>query len=205
MRIAAYVNGNGEVSGLYEDGKVVLFERRAEGFKPVSAFSLGLQDAEGLSRTRERLRAVGESLGDCKVLIAREVKGLPYTILEGFGFSLWKGSGPVEEQLEHVERMEAEAREAASRPKPTPVPVGDIRDGNFRIHLPDVLAADSRLSSKQVLIPFLEKTAYQRLEILCDHPPRWFGPEFERLKAKALSAEKDGETGLTRIVVVPSE
>jgi hypothetical protein len=86
-----------------------------------------------------------------------------------------------------VEREERAAMEAAKKPKPSPVPVGDVRDGHYRIDLVRVLASDFRLTSKQVLIPFMEKTAFQRLEILCDHPPRWLGGECERLKCHAES------------------
>lgn len=74
------------------------------------------------------------------------------------------------------------------RPIPAPLPVGDISNGYYRTNLAEVLKNNPDLTSRQVLIPFMETTAFRKLEIFCDHLPRWLSREAELLN---LSIESD--------------
>ncbi|MDD2335566.1 MAG: Fe-only nitrogenase accessory protein AnfO [Geobacteraceae bacterium] len=86
---------------------------------------------------------------------------------------------------------------------PKPLPVGNIRDGHYRINLAEVLNNDPRLNSKQVLVPFMEETPFLKLEILCDHPPRWFSTELKNLNLMAEFETHDTSGRWLKLVIVP--
>jgi len=67
----------------------------------------------------------------------------------------------------------------------TPVAAEDLGGGSLRIDLVAALAGDSKLNSRQILLPILEGTAFEKLEIVCDHLPKWFVPKLRELNLKA--------------------
>ncbi|MGD9947505.1 MAG: Fe-only nitrogenase accessory protein AnfO [Desulfobulbus sp.] len=83
---------------------------------------------------------------------------------------------------------------AADRTLPTPLSVGDTSDGYYRIDLAEVLDRDPDLNSKQILIPFFQKIAFKKLEVLCDHRPKWFSKEFGSLKV-CIASEVAADSG----------
>ena len=88
---------------------------------------------------------------------------------------------------------------------PLPVLVGDIQEGRYLINLAEIINDNPALNSRQVLIPALEDTSFKKLEIICDHIPRWFYNELRNLKL-AAEPEVPDETGQwLKVVVSPTE
>jgi len=86
--------------------------------------------------------------------------------------------------------------------KPLPVPES-LGNGRYRINLAYILASDSSLNSKQVLVPFMAEVAFKQLEVLCDHPPRWFARELYKLDLRVSSKQPDSSGRGVRVLVVP--
>lgn len=85
---------------------------------------------------------------------------------------------------------------------PAPQAVGD---GCYRINLASILANDSSLNSKQVLVPFMEGVPFRQLEVLCDHPPRWFARELHKINLAVASEHPNSDGKGVRVVVIPIE
>ena len=85
---------------------------------------------------------------------------------------------------------------------PLPAPVGDPKQGHYLINLSDILRDNSALNSREVLIPALEEPSFQKLEIICDHIPRWFYNELRTSKLKA-GPEVPDDSGRLTVVVEP--
>jgi Fe-only nitrogenase accessory protein AnfO len=83
---------------------------------------------------------------------------------------------------------------------PQPVPVGDPEHGHYLINLSDILRDNPVINSREVLIPALEDLPFQKLEIICDHIPRWFTNELRNLKLKAGPEIPDAAGRLTVLV-----
>lgn len=62
-----------------------------------------------------------------------------------------------------------------------------VADGHYRINLIAELQRDQALNSRMALIPILEGQAFEKLEILCDHVPRWFSSALIELNLRAES------------------
>ncbi|SKA15109.1 Fe-only nitrogenase accessory protein AnfO [Trichlorobacter thiogenes] len=97
------------------------------------------------------------------------------------------------------------APSAPAQPLPQPVPVGDSCDGYYQINLAEILKKDSSLNSKQVLVPFMSGVAFKKLEVLCDHPPRWFSNELGKLNLTVASELPDSTGAGLKVMVVPMQ
>jgi Fe-only nitrogenase accessory protein AnfO len=90
-----------------------------------------------------------------------------------------------------------------NKPIPAPLPVGDISSGYYRTNLAEVLKNNPDLTSRQVLIPFMETTAFQKLEIFCDHLPRWLSREAELLNLSIESDIPDTSGHGIKVTIIP--
>ena len=182
MKIAVFVDRNGNTLPFYETGTVELYDRDGSRWYCKNKIPFGTDEKMRLSQIRSIILEMVYQIEDCKIFIAKTIKGLPYTIFEGLGISIWKLDGAPTGFLDYVMEQEEKIKIDKLKSKPAPTVVGDFRDGVYKFDLAAALAGDSSLTSKQLLIPFFQKTAFQTLEITCEHIPRWFEKEFDSLK-----------------------
>ena len=199
MKIAALVDKDGGTLSFYETGKVELHEYFSGIWTCTKNMMFSADEKSGLVYLRNSIRNMVTELGGCDVFIARTIKGIPYTIFEGLGISIWKLEGNPVRHLDFIREKEEKIKAEKLRPKPEPVPVGDIRDGFFRLDLAKTLESDRTLTSKRIIIPFIRKTVFQRLEIICEHVPRWFASELAAMKYKFDT--EDSNDGLVNAIL----
>ncbi len=143
-----------------------------------------LDGVSALAEIHRRMRQLVTELGDCRILVASVIRGIPFAILDSKGFSIWQLEGTPEDLYNHIRQTlrEREARGGcvsgcscgeptvwASEPQETAT-------GKFIINLRELLA-DSDMNSQEILIPFLQNRDFSSLEILCDHTPRWLAKD----------------------------
>lgn len=143
---------------------------------------------------------------DCEVFLVRELRGIVKFYLEEQGFRVWKSEGPLIDQLENVSRREREmlAEVADSVPVPAPLLVGDPADHGYRIDLVELIQSGVPHVSREVLMPFFETVSFGKLEILCEHVPKWFAMELAALGLKVeTQTPYTMPDGRMTVVVVP--
>jgi Fe-only nitrogenase accessory protein AnfO len=229
MKIATYVNEREEVTVFGKPGSIYLYDQVPGGWEGEKITSFVLGGAATMSEIRASLRAVASLLEGCTAFLVRETRGLYNVYLEDLGFHTWKSEGALVDQLENVARRETERLkegESSSRadscgcgrgsdcrstedcdmPLPEPEPIGEAREGQYRLNLAEFLENFPHLTSREILEPFLEAGEFSKLEIICDHLPRWL-----IMKLDALSLDHElsplGLPGewLTLTVCHPSE
>lgn len=99
--------------------------------------------------------------------------------------------------------VEVEAR-AAAVDAPQALPVGASEEGRYSINLAQMLLDNPALNSRQILIPALEETSFKKLEVICDHVPRWFCNELRNLRLTAESPVPDESGRWLKITVSPT-
>lgn len=145
-----------------------------------------IDNIAGLKAIRENIVNMAEALGDCKIFVGREIKGMTYNILDGMGFNTWELEGTTKELLEFVcikEKEEAKAMELEKLVNAKPI-IQKVKDGYYYINLKKIQKNNESLTSKSILIPFLTTTIFYQLEIICGHVPPWLHAEFEKLNLK---------------------
>jgi Fe-only nitrogenase accessory protein AnfO len=203
MKIAAIVDEEGRVVNRLENGRLRLYEQTPEGWTLLKQIGLEVRGGMGLAEVKALLKQTFAQLEDCRVFLVGELRGLLFVLLQESGFRIWKSEGNIVEQMDQVVRKEAEAVKVVEQPVPAPVPVGPFSEGHYQINLAEVLKNDPGLNSKQVLIPFMEKLAFQKLEILCEHLPRWFPHECERLNLRAETGAPDPARHEMKVILLP--
>ncbi|ACF14292.1 Fe-only nitrogenase accessory protein AnfO [Chloroherpeton thalassium ATCC 35110] len=204
MKIAAFVDKAGNALPFYESGIVKLFAYEGCAWRLVKEFEFETNEKMGLSEIRSRVYTMAGLLDDCRVFVTKFIKGFPYALLDGMGFSVWKVSETPELYLDSI--REEEEKNRADREKiinlsVAPLPIGDAHEGTYRIDLVKVQAHHDRLNSKQVLLPFLQLTSFQKLEVICRHVPKWFERELPGLNLQLqISASDDG---LCHVILSP--
>jgi len=213
MKIAAYVNSHGQPIGLYSAGALQLYERQPEGWQLRQQAPLNISADMNIFAAKNTLKAaVAAALGDCRILLSGEVRGLLYSILqEELGFRTWKSEGTLHEQLEKVAHSEQELQHQEAQVAVTPEPQAGkcsgegaraaqtlaaispdeiphperLSEGHYRLDLEAALNSDTGLNSKAILRPFLESQDFQRFDLYCDHVPRWLARSLDELKLVA--------------------
>ncbi|MDR3271399.1 MAG: hypothetical protein LBT32_07845 [Peptococcaceae bacterium] len=190
MEIGVLMDQEGHVATLESGGFIVVYaveagrivkEREKEYISAAHA---------GASAIRESLKELSTWLGACRVLVVREVNGIYFTVLEGLLFNMWEMSGQPRDFLDYIYKSELAEREKAQRPEKIYAPVEKGRQVYF-IDLEAVLNSDSGVTSKKVLLPFLNTESFKKLEVKCGHVPRWFANELEPLKLKSQTEKTD--------------
>lgn len=80
-----------------------------------------------------------------------------------------------------------------------------VAEGLYRFDLEGTLAKHEHFNSQQLLIPFLENTRFQELEVLCGHVPRWLNKKLEELSLVAEFEELNGSRAALKIRILPKE
>ncbi len=203
MNVAAFVNASGEVVDFYDDGQLRLFDKNSDAWQESKVIPMSLKREMGLAGMRAVLTDTVSQLGDCQVFLVRELRGLVKVYLEELGFRVWKSEGSLTEQLENVSLREQEMQIEPDTSVPGPLLVGNAKDGNYRIDLAEILQNGLSHVSKEVLMPFFEMVSFRRLEIFCEHVPRWFAMELDRLGLRVESQTIAMGNGRIAVVVVP--
>lgn len=211
MRIACYLDAQGRPASLYRSGRVHLFEEVDGRWRECGRFAFHLDHGMSLAAVKDALARLAAALDPgCRVLLSDEVRGLPYSLLqEQYGFRVWKSDGALEQQLAEVREHEDRARARrkyeivlrASQPVPSPVRLADGRPGHYWIDLRAALEHHSNPTSRNILIPFLAAGQFVKLEVLCDHLPKWMAWELERMDLSAESEPVDATGAGLRVSI----
>jgi Fe-only nitrogenase accessory protein AnfO len=156
-----------------------------------------------ISRIRLYIHELSSRLDGCKALVMRKSPGIFNAILEEeLGIRIWTVNGQPFDAFPHIKAQTETCRDAAQgcasrcrTEKTAATPVGDLNDGLFQINLVEIQQKNSSLSSREILLPFLEqKKDFTELEIICLHIPKWLNEEMlEKLNVELTSGKrKDG-------------
>jgi Fe-only nitrogenase accessory protein AnfO len=214
MKIAVHVNQQEQVASLYEAGFLQLYEKNIatdpDNWRATAEIAFAIDADMPLPLVKAAIHVAWAELGDCTLLVSAEVRGMIYSVLqEELGVHTWKSEGPLLQQLDMVWQKQAEQEakrrfelvSLAGKLSPAPMLVGDPQAGHFWIDLKDALAHESAQTSRQILIPFLSSGRFRKLEILCDHLPKWLSWELERLNLSAESEDIDATSSGLRVTV----
>lgn len=212
MKIAAYVDDNGQLASPYDDGVINLYESESGNWTPIKDIALAIRADMRLADVKTAVRQAVAEMDGCTVFVSATTTGLVNVVLqEELGFHTWKSGGACLDQLGVVAAKEAEL--AATPPVPVPLetpflgrkrccgsgserlspqrasaaPISLARgaNGSSRVNLIEALENDASRNSRDVLWPILSEGAFSQLEILCAHVPRWFAGVLEELGLEA--------------------
>jgi Fe-only nitrogenase accessory protein AnfO len=185
IEIAVLLNSDGETSSFNESGVIKVFSKQESEWNKTKEVLFNVEENINIIYFRENILSIVNSLGNCKVFVARYISGIAYNILDTMGFSSWEIHGVPEKFLdclledEKLYKANKVSTEKSSNTLSTPVQTSD--EGFYYMNLKELQSSNSNLSTKQVLLPFLKNTVFYELELLCSHIPPWFESEFKKM------------------------
>ncbi|TQL16739.1 Fe-only nitrogenase accessory protein AnfO [Zymomonas mobilis] len=228
MKIAVYLNDKDEVATFREKGSVRLYESSDGRWRAEKEIPFSLVGVTTLGGIRQALLDLVPKLEDCTTFLSGDINGIAYVFLrDELGFSIWKSEGSLEEQINIVAQKEKEARAIAKLkgdcskgccstgkkkhsdaeksecpPDMTPFLVKTNDKGDYTLSLIEVMKQNPSLNSREILIPIMEDFPFRKLEILCDHLPKWFTRKTDDLHLKAeIETSERLETGVKATLI----
>jgi Fe-only nitrogenase accessory protein AnfO len=173
--IAVFCDADGSTAKLGEPGKITVFSRWQGSWEVVREKDCFLDAQGGLKEFRRQITEALEFLGDCRIFVAAAVTGVPYYELEKAGFSIWEYSGEPLGYLDQVWAREEKDALTKNQPAVKPVLVSptETAPGHFIISLKEIQQKNAGITSKQVLLPFINRGQFKVLEVSCNHIPPW--------------------------------
>ncbi len=172
--IGIFTDDNSMTLSMDENGIFQIYVKVNEQWTVKEKITFGIEQEKGIAHVRQQFRDLAVTLENCDVIIAKKINGLAYTILDPKGFELWEIDGPVEAFLEDaVREAEAEVKEESVEALMTPQKINE--GGCYFINLKEVMKKlEGEKSSKQIMMPILEKRQFLELSVICSHVPPWF-------------------------------
>ena len=203
MEIAVFQNVSGKTQSFLKPGIIKVYSRYLGKWTVTKEIIFRIDNIDGLKAIRENIINMTEELEQCKVFVGRDIKGMVYNVLDGMGFNTWELEGEPLEFLEFVYKKEEEEAKAttlfnATNKSPE---ILQLKDGTYFLDLKKIQENDVNITSKGILIPFLNTTVFYQLEIICKHIPHWFEAEFKRLNLK-MKNEIIGQNEI-KVIVYP--
>ena len=204
MKIAEFTNtGNDAIPFYGSDSIRILSDSTGswECIRQVAFEPFNSNQEIGLQEIHRRMQKLINDLDDCRIFVATQIRGIPFAILDSEGFSIWKLEGDDVKLYDHIkqtiEQRQSDMKKSDEIGTCTgssctivngcngeisvdiPQPVPTENDGEFTIDLIKIFENDSSLNSRVILIPFLLTGSFQKLEIICDHTPKWLSRDYE--------------------------
>lgn len=175
---AAVLDKNGETTSLQEDCQLVVYQRQQGRWRESRRMECRFDKSQGLKGLRRGMAEIIGFLADCKIVAGREITGVPYYELEKAQCSIWEISGTPTDFLDYILAKEEKERQkkAEASPIKLPSPVR-LSEGKYSISLKDIQESSSGITSKQVLVPFLQQGKFSILTVTCAHVPPWLDCE----------------------------
>lgn len=181
MKIAVFISKNGRTISFNQSGVTRLYTKEKSEWKIIKEVVFEINDSMSTEIIRDNIKQMADALGDCKVFVAGDIKGLPYMILDTMGFNLLKVDGIPLDFLELVLNGEEERKLKNQRGEIIPRPFINGKEGYYFIDIQVEMEDNQKLNSKQLIMPFINDTDFVELEIICTHVPHWFEGEFSKL------------------------
>ncbi|ALK10660.1 Fe-only nitrogenase accessory protein AnfO [Blastochloris viridis] len=182
MRIAAFIDENGALAGLHQHGCIVLYDDASGAWTVQRDIPFpGAGVPATIAGLKARLiQAVGQ-FDDCNVFVSAGSKGALSAILQDeLGFQTWQSQGFALDVLDAVALKESErlaeiaaAAVADDAGEPPTLVLERVGAEHYRADLTRFQNPDGSHDSMAVLLPVLQQRGFRRLELVCDHNPKW--------------------------------
>jgi Fe-only nitrogenase accessory protein AnfO len=178
LKIAVVENDNQKTSSIFEPGFVATYEEDGGEWKVLNRFENKVCGAKGIAAVRIAVADTVKQLGDVKILVASEIPGIAFGVFQASGFDIFLVENSVLDVLDSVKKEMLEVIEKRQE-KPCKFDIMQFLEpgmnkGDFSLNMEEILLKNPDLTSKKILIPYLENGGFNRLDIICSHIPKWF-------------------------------
>lgn len=191
-KIAVFTNKDEEMCNFYDCSCFRIFVKKELGFmlkKVVEYEPIIPQKTASVREAAEKLVAL---LEECQTVAFGEITGIPYTVFDHAGLQIFsipddsqKTLEGIAQDINEVQQEKLEKRNAAS----SIAPIETETPGVYTLDLLKIQELNPELSSKKVLMEFLQTTPFMELKVNCAHVPPWIEKD-GRWKVQSTQTDK---------------
>ncbi len=151
------------------------------------------------------VKEIRKEIRDCKLIVGKSITGLVFQVFNSAGFIISETDVfdmAILDNLYSDILKEIDAFQAEQKADKIPAaPVETEIKGNYFFDFNLLKSSDLPYTSKSTILPFLNSTSINRLEIICDHVMPWFEDEMKKRKLNfTVTMIKEGKC---RVIVIP--
>lgn len=161
-----------DIISSFEEAKYIkIFAKDKNVWKVKKVILINRTSGEkGISEIREEYRKLLPEIGECKIIVVTKAFGIPYSVFYMDDFSVWELEGNPFDFLDEIIEREKVEEELAEQEVEV---AKKISEGYYLVDLQELELTNPELSSKNAIIPYLEKEEVEKIEVLCCHIPPW--------------------------------
>ena len=176
-KIAVFLDSSGETTTFENTGHLKVFSKDKGSWSVIRDLILLPTNSVQIFEIRNKFSSIAKEISDCSVIVAKKLSGIAYNTLSSANIVVWECEGRPEYFLDDILEEEEEIKKEKESKKGIGSIIEEhvkkIEDGYYLISLDDIQTSNEKISSKQVLIPFLENKNLKKIDISCSHIPPW--------------------------------
>ncbi len=181
MKIAVLVDEDGCASSFDKVGSVRIYKKTNGCWSVKQVRRYDPIDFQNAFDLRKELRDICAWLSPCRVFVASRVKGIHLAILREYTLSIWeREKDPLLflTQVNLSENLMKRRKKKKSRSMPAHSCVLEKKDdGLYVIDIRSTMGTHENITSKSLLRPILHTLAFEKLQVICLHEPKWLAQE----------------------------
>jgi Fe-only nitrogenase accessory protein AnfO len=181
LKIAVVETNNQKTSSIFEPGFVAIYGEDGGKWKVLNRFENKICIAKGISAVRMAVEDTIKQLDNVKIVVASEIPGITFGTFQAAGFEIFLVENSALDILDLVKKEMLEVIEERKE-KPNEFDIKQflepgVNKGDFSLNIEEILLKNPELTSKNILIPYLKNSEFNRLHVICSHIPKWFNTD----------------------------
>lgn len=180
MKISVAEDNSRRTCSIFDPGWIVTYSDESGSWAEISRFENAVHRAAGIAGIRAALVDTVNRLSGVKIIVAAEVSGIAFSILEGAGFESFTAEACAADVLDFVKNEMEETAKGKRNERSADIQLylkRGMNRGDYFLDLQEMLAENPQMTTKSALLPYLKEEDFTRLDIVCGHVPPWFDVE----------------------------
>lgn len=201
-RIALLVDFDGKLTEITNTERILIYGKNKDWILVESFLTAPESDMLTAAAVRQNAKTTAQIILEqgCRHIVGKEIVGISYHTFIKAGLEVFEADDISIELLNEIyEDFMTESKAAIAEIEmipPNPVPADD--EGNYYFDFTKALRCHMELSSKKMLLPFLNNDLYYSLLIRCEHIMPWLN---DYVKMHGLSMEAKRGQGSYELLI----
>lgn len=199
--IGVFVGDKGAAASIGDARQLRLYRKQQGVWRIDRMMDIDLGQAKNLASLRQTMETISLFLDECDIVAAECFQGAVVHELEKAGKGMWEISGlPEPLLLDHILAEEERSTNFDEKSNQLEYPEVENRgSGKLFISIAELQRNNAGMTSKQALLPIIQKGDFQELEVLCAHVPPWLEAEAACRRWSFVATKKERQEMLVTI------
>lgn len=220
ITIAVCLNSTNQTATLDDATHINLYSPVGSAWECSSSFLFSTEHIQRLPELRKSIQELIETLASTRVIVFKQLIGLSYSLFDNAGFHIWEFDGAPDDYLDFISKKEVEIDKEMSQAtqstdnnylsdagstdfEKVASPLDyftALGDGKYICNIKQILNKHSQMTSKKILLPFLEQVTFYELHLIVDHLPPWLVTMKDAYHLEVVDLDHNGK----KIILTPA-